>query len=187
MHTFYSLVFADTPNAWFRDAFARIGDLEHHVATQAAFWEDVMGGGRRYHGGEYRLHFHHTNNAAAVMNAKGATRWMFHMRHALQTHAAQLSRCDSRAVPCILQVVALLFAAQGIWELSSGAHACPRAVPSLPHAKVRRPPLSASKRMFMSCPHPQVRAAAWLAPGRGRFSAFEFRAFDAVGSRRLRS
>jgi truncated hemoglobin YjbI len=114
VNTFYTLVFADTPNPWFRDAFARLGDLEHHVATQSAFWEDVMGGGRRYHGGEYRLHFHHTNNAAAVMTAKGATRWMFHMRHALQTHAAQLTRCDPRVVPCILQVLILvLFGVSG--------------------------------------------------------------------------
>ena len=94
VHTFYSLVFADALNPWFRDAFARLGDLEHHVATQSAFWEDVMGGGRRYPGGEYRLQFHHTNNAAAVMTAKGAARWMFHMRQALHTHAAQLQRCD---------------------------------------------------------------------------------------------
>jgi truncated hemoglobin YjbI len=103
VHTFYSFVFADT-HTWFRDSFARIGDLEHHVATQSAFWEDVMGGGRRYHGGEYRLQFHHANNAAAVMNAEGAARWMLHMRQALQVHAAELARCDVRVVPCILQV-----------------------------------------------------------------------------------
>jgi truncated hemoglobin YjbI len=104
VHTFYSLVFADTRNPWFREPFARIGDIEHHVAAQAAFWEDVMGGGRRYHGGEQRLQFHHANNAADVMTAKGAARWMYHMRQALESHALEFSRCDARVVPCILQV-----------------------------------------------------------------------------------
>ena len=30
-----------------------------------------MGGGKQYHGSDFRLNFHHTNNARSVMNAAG--------------------------------------------------------------------------------------------------------------------
>lgn len=79
---FYTLVFEDR-EAWFRDAFARISGKEHHVQTQAAMWLDCMGGGKIYHGGEYRLHFHHTHNAMQVMTAQGAERWVMHMETVL--------------------------------------------------------------------------------------------------------
>lgn len=39
-------------------------------------WIDVMGGGPTYHGGEFRLNFHHTHNAIELMNDKGAERWV---------------------------------------------------------------------------------------------------------------
>ena len=39
-------------------------------------WIDVMGGGLQYHGGEFRLNFHHTHNALELMNERGATRWI---------------------------------------------------------------------------------------------------------------
>jgi len=35
-----------------------------------------MGGGLQYHGGEFRLNFHHTHNAHELMNERGATRWI---------------------------------------------------------------------------------------------------------------
>ena len=46
-------------------------------------WIDVMGGGPYYHGAEYRLNFHHTHNAMALMNVKGAERWVTLMRDTL--------------------------------------------------------------------------------------------------------
>jgi truncated hemoglobin YjbI len=70
---FYNRVYAD--EAWFASVFSRISGKEHHIQTQSAMWLDVMGGGMRYHGGEYRLNFHHTHNAFELMNAKGARRW----------------------------------------------------------------------------------------------------------------
>jgi len=81
---FYTRVFGDTENPWFRQAFTELAPLEHHIQTQSAYWIDAMGGGRRYHGGEYRLHFHHKHNASKVMTASGAKRWMYHMRGALE-------------------------------------------------------------------------------------------------------
>ena len=69
--------FTDAP--WFRDAFTSISGIEHHIATQAAYWIDAFGGGREYHGGDGRINFHHHHNAASVMTAAGARRWMHHM------------------------------------------------------------------------------------------------------------
>ena len=70
---FYARVFADEP--WFTSVFARVGGVNHHIATQAAMWVDVMGGGPAYHGADFRLNFHHTHNAIQLMNDKGAERW----------------------------------------------------------------------------------------------------------------
>jgi truncated hemoglobin YjbI len=102
IRSFYERVYNDWDESWFRDAFVQISGVEHHIATQTAFWIDVMGGGRQYHGGDYRLNFHHTNNAAAVMNARGATRWMYHMKHALNDHRVEFNSLDPRIVPCII-------------------------------------------------------------------------------------
>ncbi|WP_170378156.1 hypothetical protein [Ruegeria atlantica] len=81
VHRFYERVFADEP--WFTSVFERVGGLNHHVTTQASMWIDVMGGGPYYHGAEFRLSFHHTHNAIALMNDKGAKRWVTLMRETL--------------------------------------------------------------------------------------------------------
>lgn len=73
LQNFYTRVFAD--EAWFSATFKRIGGVDHHVNSQASMWIDVMGGGLYYHGGEYRLNFHHSHNAMELMNDKGAKRW----------------------------------------------------------------------------------------------------------------
>lgn len=73
VHAFYERVFADED--WFTSVFERIGDVNHHVNSQAGMWIDVMGGGPYYHGAEFRLNFHHTHNAIQLMNDKGAQRW----------------------------------------------------------------------------------------------------------------
>ena len=70
---FYERVFADEP--WFTSVFERVGGIGHHINTQASMWIDVMGGVPYYHGAEFRLSFHHTHNAMALMNDKGAERW----------------------------------------------------------------------------------------------------------------
>ena len=82
---FYERVFADEP--WFKSVFERVGPLNHHVATQASMWIDVMGGGPYYHGGEFRLSFHHTRNAMSLMNDRGAERWVSLMRQTLDASA----------------------------------------------------------------------------------------------------
>ena len=96
---FYNSVFNDTEAPWFRNAFVRTAPLEHHIKVQAAYWIDAMGGGKRYHGGEYRLHFHHEHNAKQVMTADGAKRWMYHMRGALDN----INFADPRVKPCIIE------------------------------------------------------------------------------------
>ena len=99
---FYERVFADDEQPAFRDAFVRVGPIEHHISTQAMYWVDAMGGGRKYHGSSYRLHFHHTHNAEKVMNAAGARRWMHHMRLALREYDHIFRAIDPRIPSCIL-------------------------------------------------------------------------------------
>ena len=79
---FYQRVFDDEP--WFTSVFARVGNLNHHISTQASMWFDVMGGGPYYHGAEFRLNFHHTHNAHSLMNEEGARRWVILMVASLE-------------------------------------------------------------------------------------------------------
>ena len=78
---FYRRVYAD--EHWFRSVFANIGTIERHISTQSSMWIDVMGGGHAYHGGEFRLSFHHTHNAMQLMNDRGAQRWVKLMQETL--------------------------------------------------------------------------------------------------------
>jgi truncated hemoglobin YjbI len=71
---FYEQVYAD--EHWFSSVFSNIGEISSHTNSQASMWIDVMGGGQAYHGGEYRLSFHHTHNAVQLMNDRGAQRWV---------------------------------------------------------------------------------------------------------------
>jgi len=86
---FYQRVFADEP--WFRSVFENVGGVNHHIATQASMWIDVMGGGPYYHGGEFRLNFHHTHNAHQLMDEKGAKRWVSLMVDALEDSASLMT------------------------------------------------------------------------------------------------
>ena len=79
---FYQRVFDDEP--WFTSVFARVGNLNHHISTQASMWLDVMGGGPYYHGAEFRLNFHHTHNAHSLMNEEGSRRWVTPMVASLE-------------------------------------------------------------------------------------------------------
>jgi len=117
---FYRRVYADDEEPWFRDAFTRISGMDHHVATQAGFWIDTMGGGRTYHGGDYRLNFHHTHNAREVMTARGAQRWMHHMSRTLNSF--DFSRYDARVKACIVDFLATKmrkYASQHNWKFSA--------------------------------------------------------------------
>jgi truncated hemoglobin YjbI len=73
VQSFYRRVFEQ--DHWFKSVFERVGDINHHINTQASMWIDVMGGGPYYHGAEFRLNFHHTHNAMQLMNDKGAELW----------------------------------------------------------------------------------------------------------------
>jgi len=86
---FYTKVYQD--ETWFSSVFARIGDISHHVSTQSSMWLDVMGGGLKYHGAEFRLNFHHQHNAFEIMNEKGAERWMKLMVETLNESAEYMT------------------------------------------------------------------------------------------------
>lgn len=98
VRNFYERVFGD--EEWFRSVFARMGDINHHVSTQAGMWLDVMGAGPVYHGGEFRLNFHHTHNAIQLMNERGAKRWVKLMVEALDASASRMTE-DERVRPGI--------------------------------------------------------------------------------------
>ncbi len=95
---FYNRVFEDEP--WFTSVFERVASKERHIQTQASMWIDVMGGGRAYHGGEFRLNFHHTHNAFELMNDKGAQRWVDIMVETLNHPSVDYTQ-DDRVRPAI--------------------------------------------------------------------------------------
>lgn len=98
VRNFYQRVFAD--EEWFSSVFKRVGGLNHHIGTQASMWIDVMGGGPHYHGGEFRLSFHHTHNAHQLMDKKGAQRWAKLMVKALDDSTDHMAN-DPRVRPSI--------------------------------------------------------------------------------------
>lgn len=95
---FYDKVFTDEP--WFTSVFERVAPKSRHINTQSAMWIDVMGGGRQYHGAEFRLNFHHTHNAMELMNAKGAERWVNLMKATLDESDQDLTN-DLRVRPAL--------------------------------------------------------------------------------------
>lgn len=111
---FYKAIFSETDpdRKWFKDAFTEIGSLQHHVRTQSQFWLDAFGAGRQYHGGEFRLNFHHKNNAAAVMTAQGAELWMEYMRDTLDSDKVDLTD-DVRVRPAINEFLRLMMGKYG--------------------------------------------------------------------------
>ncbi|MFK7853969.1 MAG: hypothetical protein AB8B79_07650 [Granulosicoccus sp.] len=98
MRRFYERVYND--EQWFKSVFVRVASKERHIQTQAAMWMDVMGGGHQYHGGEFRLNFHHTHNAMELMNEKGAERWISLMVKTLNEPDLDLTD-DTRVRPAI--------------------------------------------------------------------------------------
>lgn len=103
---FYKRVYDD--EKWFSSVFARIGGPDHHIRTQSALWLDVMGGGLAYHGGEFRLNFHHTHNAIQLMNSKGAARWAKLMVETLDDSNIHMTE-DPRVRPSINTFLAYFF------------------------------------------------------------------------------
>lgn len=95
---FYERVYNDEP--WFTSVFVRVASKERHIQTQSAMWIDVMGGGQQYHGGEFRLNFHHTHNAMELMNGKGAERWISLMKKTLDEDDLDFTD-DMRVRPAI--------------------------------------------------------------------------------------
>ncbi|GMI57269.1 hypothetical protein ScalyP_jg6143 [Parmales sp. scaly parma] len=119
--SFYQNVYNDDDDPEFRQAFARISGIEHHIETQTQYWIDAFGGGPNYHGGEYRLNFHHSHNAEKVMNAAGAKRWMYHMSNALSSFELELRLIDPRVFSCIVSFLCTkmkVYAEDNNWKFS---------------------------------------------------------------------
>lgn len=96
---FYRRIFDETEDKVFVETFKKFGDIEYHIKGQTNFWLDVMGGGKRYPGGEFKLSRHH-RFAKQIMNEKGARRWLFHMKTTLDNVTEEFSD-DERVLPCI--------------------------------------------------------------------------------------
>lgn len=105
LENFYGRIFDDEEQHMFKQAFVDNGEIDHHVRTQVYYWIDAFGGGEFYYGSEGRINFHHLCHAEQVMDAKGATRWMFHMKRALQDNTPALEAIDPRALPCIYDFI----------------------------------------------------------------------------------
>jgi truncated hemoglobin YjbI len=119
---FYERVYDDDEDPHFRKAFTQLADLQHHIETQAAYWQDAFGGGKVYHGSHGRLNFHHERNAHQVMNAEGAARWMMHMGLALHDMFPVLKAVDPRIPATIvdfLETKMKKYASQFGWRFNA--------------------------------------------------------------------
>ena len=103
---FYNRVYDD--EQWFRSVFERISTKQHHINVQSSMWVDVMGGGPYYHGGEYRLSFHHAHNAIMLMNDRGAKRWAALMLETLNDPSIDMTD-DPRVRPSINTFLSYFF------------------------------------------------------------------------------
>ena len=95
---FYDRVYAD--EHWFKSVFEKVASKQRHIKAQSAMWIDAMGGGPYYHGGEYRLSFHHAHNAVELMNNKGAQHWSDLMLQTLNDSSIDMTD-DPRVRPSI--------------------------------------------------------------------------------------
>lgn len=96
---FYTRIFNDLKNHWFREEFVELGNLEYHIKGQTDFWIDIMGGGKRYFKSEKVLSYKH-KQVENIMTERGANRWMKHMVNSLyEVNLCQLN--DKRIIPCI--------------------------------------------------------------------------------------
>ena len=90
IRVFYRRVWEDEEAPWFSGRFRELVPEQHAVVAQAAMWDDTLSGKRngrpsdgiKYYGGERRTHFHHYR-AKGIMTERGAARWSYHMRGAL--------------------------------------------------------------------------------------------------------
>ena len=100
--TFYNRVFDDEEAEWFRSIFDELSSKAYHIQVQTQMWIDCFGGGRLYGGGEFRLDFHHRESQAIeLMNARGAERWVYHMKASLDQQDDRLKDIDERIRPAI--------------------------------------------------------------------------------------
>jgi len=96
---FYTKIFVDTKNDWFRNVFKELGDIEYHVEGQTNFWIDIMGGGQKYYKNEKVLYYKH-KLVKDIMTQQGANLWMKYMINSLY----EVNLCnypDKRIIPCI--------------------------------------------------------------------------------------
>lgn len=100
---FYKRIFDETEDRLFVETFKKFGDIEYHIKGQTNFWLDIMGGGKRYPGGEFKLKRHH-GLAKHIMNEKGAKRWLFHMKKTLENVTEEFTE-DKRVLPCIIDFI----------------------------------------------------------------------------------
>ena len=91
--------------------------------TQASMWVDVNGAaGPAYHGGDFRLNFHHTHNAMELMTDKGARRWTELMVATLEATSQHMTD-DPRVRPA-LNTFLTYFMGKYAQEIRVQGHLC---------------------------------------------------------------
>ena len=100
---FYENIFNDLNDVYFSNTFKKLGTIQYHIFGQQNFWLDIMGGGKKYAGGEFRLKRHH-DLAKDIMNKKGANRWLYHMEKTLNNQLLDLTN-DYRVKFCIVDFI----------------------------------------------------------------------------------
>ena len=103
IENFYQKIFSDVHDIHFKNTFIRLGNIDYHIFGQQSFWLDVMGGGKKYAGGEFRLKRHH-DLAKDIMNTKGALIWLNHMKNTLNNQLIDLTD-DCRVKRCIIDFI----------------------------------------------------------------------------------
>ena len=94
---FYRRIYHDTTQEWFRSVFGQLASQERHIQAQVQMWIDCMGGGRTYHGGTFRLEWHHSaTQALTLMNQRGMQQWVHYMKETLQELQPRLKDVDPR-------------------------------------------------------------------------------------------
>ena len=101
IQTFYINIFNDSSDL--SNMFKKLGTIEYHIFGQQNFWLDIMGGGKKYAGGEFRLKRHH-DYAKDIMNKRGATQWLNHMETVLNNQLTDLTD-DFRVKNCIIDFI----------------------------------------------------------------------------------
>lgn len=82
IETFYKKIFNEKNLELFHNKFIKSGNLDYHIKHQSNYWIDVMGGGKKYLGGEELLNYKH-EKIKDIMNFQNSKIWIKYMLETL--------------------------------------------------------------------------------------------------------